>query len=84
MFSKDPHSAFYFLTSERIEKLKELRRKNPLSIVIQNDGIYIAVNKFQLFFEMPPISVLQKSTKETFETQFKKFEEMLEEYRKIL
>lgn len=84
VFSKDPHSAFYFLTSERIEKLKELRRKNPLSIVIQNDGIYIAVNKFQLFFEMPPISVLQKCTKETFETQFKKFEEMLEEYRKIL
>ena len=84
VFSKDPHSAFYFLTSERIEKLKELRRKDPLSIVIQNDGIYIAVNKFQLFFEMPPISVLQKCTKETFETQFKKFEEMLEEYRKIL
>ena len=84
VFSKDPHSAFYFLTSERIEKLKELRRKEPLSIVIQKDGIYIAVNKFQLFFEMPMISVLQKSTKETFEMQFKKFEEMLEEYRKIL
>lgn len=55
-----------------------------MSIVIQNDGIYIAVNKFQLFFEMPTISVLQKSTKETFEMQFKKFEEMLEEYREIL
>lgn len=69
---------------KRANILQTKRRKDPLSIVIQNDGIYIAVNKFQLFFEMPPISVLQKSTKETFETQFKNFEEMLEEYRKIL
>lgn len=84
VFSRDPHSAFYFLTSERIEKLKELRRKNPLSVVIQNDGIYVAVDKFQFFFEMPPISMLQKSSKETFETEFQRFEEMLNEYRKIL
>lgn len=88
VYSKNPHSAFYFLNSERIEYIKTLRQKSAISIVIAKQGIYVATDKRTKFFEMPSIAETiikyEEITEERFRRDLRKFESLLEEYRKIL
>lgn len=84
VFSKNPHSAFYFLNSNRIEYLKQLRKNNIISMVITNQGLYIATNKRTTFFEMPMIINGMELTEEKFEKELKEFEKLIGKYKKIV
>lgn len=53
VFSKDPHSAYYFLDADKIEYLKQYRKTNLISMVVDKDGIYVAINMKESLFKMP-------------------------------
>ena len=84
VFSKDPHSAYYFLDSKKIEALKELRRKNIISAVVDKDGLYIATNREMSLMDLPPVNINEDISKERFERDFEEFEKVLGEYKKII
>lgn len=83
VYSKDTHYAFWFLNSQRIEYLKQLRKKYIIAIVVKKEGLYIATNKVGKFFELPDIES-ENDPVEYFENNINKLETMLSEFRKII
>lgn len=83
VYSKDIHYAFWFLNSQRIEYLKQLRKKYIIAIVVKKEGLYIATNKVGKFFELPDIEC-ENDPVEYFENNINKLETMLNEFRKII
>ena len=83
VYSKDTHYAFWFLNSQRIEYLKQLRKKYIIAIVVKKEGLYIATNKVGKFFELPDIEG-ENDPIEYFENNINKLETMLNEFRKII
>lgn len=83
VYSKDTHYAFWFLNSQRIEYLKQLRKKYIIAIVVKKEGLYIATNKVGKFFELPDIEC-ENDPVEYFENNINKLETMLSEFRKII
>lgn len=84
VYSKDAHSAYYFLNAERIEYLKQLRRNSLISVVINKDGLYVATNRVNLLLDVPPVESNQEISKERFEKDFNEFEKLIGEYKKIV
>ena len=83
VYSKDTHYAFWLLNSQRIEYLKQLRKKYIIAIVVKKEGLYIATNKVGKFFELPDIEG-ENDPVEYFENNINKLETMLNEFRKII
>lgn len=83
VFSEDPDSAVAFLNSEKIEILKELRREENISVVINKDGVYVASDRIGGFFEMPIISENLNITMRDFENEYIKFENVLKKYERL-
>lgn len=83
VFSEDPDSAVAFLNSEKIEILKELRKEENISVVINKDGVYVASDRISGFFEMPIISENLNITMRDFENEYIRFENVLKKYERL-
>lgn len=84
VYSKDAHSAYYFLSSKRIEYLKQLRRSSLISVAVNKDGLYIATNRNTKLLEPPEVNEKEDISKERFEKEFSEFERFIGEYKKII
>ena len=83
VYSKNPHFAFLFLNSQRIEYLKQLREKYIISLIVTKEGLYIATTRMSSCFELPYLETAD-NPEQIFEDRLKNFEAMLEEFKKIL
>ena len=83
VYAPKPHYAYLFLNSQRIEYLKQLRKKYTIAVVVKKEGIYIATNITRGYFELPDIK-REKEPTQYFENNMKNFEIMLDEFKKIM
>lgn len=69
VYAKNPHDAYIFLNSQRIEYLKQLRKKYIIAVVVKNEGIYIATNTTSWHFTSEDLKSVN-FTSEDFKSRY--------------
>lgn len=78
VFSRDPHSAFYFLSADKIELLKQLRKTCAMSLVVEKEGIYSAMNITNNLFTWSSNAIpVEQMTPDTYNGDVEKIEQIL-------